>query len=167
MTAHDELLVKGHIYRVKRSVKDPSLITLYLGYDVCLIFQDCKDCGSSPVDTWGRMSDYMVEQDVTEEYEFGLEEIAYPWLVRSLFYRWKVRTRNYKGVRFFNISHAISRMKVHFRYGVRNILISDTGAFTFQEGRFHVSGIHSADDLALQGILLELLTRGVYGNIWE
>ena len=167
MTAHDELLVKGHIYRVKRSVKDPSLIALYLGYDVCLIFQDCKDCGSSPVDTWSRMSDYMVDQDVTEEYEFGLEEIAYPWLVRSLFYRWKVRTRNYEGVRFFNISHAISRMKVHFRYGVRNIFISDTGAFTFQEGRFHVSGIHSADDLALQGILLELLTRGVNGNIWE
>ena len=167
MTAHDELLVKGHIYRVKCNVKDPSLIALYLGYDVCLIFQDCKDCGSSPVDTWGRMSDYMVEQDVTEEYEFGLEEIVYPWLVRSLFYRWKVRTRNYEGVRFFNISHAISRMKVHFRYGVRNIFISDTGAFTFQEGRFHVSGIHSADDLALQGILLELLTRGVYGNIWE
>ena len=167
MTAHDELLVKGHIYRVKRSVKDPSLIALYLGYDVCLIFQDCKDCGSSPVDTWSRMSDYIVEQDVTEEYEFGLEEIAYPWLVRSLFYRWKVRTRNYEGVRLFNISHAISRMKVHFRYGVHNIFISDTGAFTFQEGRFHVSGIHSADDLALQGILLELLTRGVYGDMWE
>ena len=108
-----------------------------------------------------------MKQDVSEEYEFGLEEIVYPWLVRSLFYRWKVRTRNYKGVRFFNISHAISRMKVHFRYGVCNIFISDTGAFTFQEGRFHVSGIHSADDLALQGILLELLTRGMYGNIWE
>ena len=167
MTAHDELLVKGHIYRVKCSVKDPSLIALYLGYDVCLIFQDCKDCGSSPVDTWGRMSDYIVEQDVAEEYEFGLEEIAYPWLVRSLFYRWIVRTRNYKGVRLFSLSHAVSRMKVHFRYGVRNIFISDTGAFTFQEGRFHVSGIHSADDLALQGILLELLTRGVYGNMWE
>ena len=167
MTAHDELLVKGHIYRVKRSVKDPSLIALYLGYDVCLIFQDCKDCGSSPVDTWGRMSDYMVEQDVTEEYEFGLEEIVYPWLVRSLFYRWIVRIRNYGGTRLFNVSHAISRMKVHFRYGVRNIFISDTGAFTFQEGRLHVSGIHSADDLALQGILLELLTRGMYGNIWE
>lgn len=166
MTAHDEF-VKGHIYRVKRSVKDPSLIALYLGYDVCLIFQDCKDCGSSPVDTWGRMSDYMVEQDVTEEYEFGLEEIVYPWLVRSLFYRWIVRTRNYKGVRLFNISHAISRMKAHFRYGGRNIFISDTGAFTFQEGRLHVSGVHSADDLALQGILLEILTRGVYGNIWE
>ena len=167
MTAHDELLVKGHIYRVKHSVKDPSLIALYLGYDVCLIFQDCKDCGSSPVDTWRRMSDYMVEQDVTEEYEFGLEEIVYPWLVRSRFYRWKVRIRNYQAVRFFNISHAISRMKVHFRYGVSSIFISDTGAFTLQEGRLHVSGIHSANDLALQGILLELLTRGVYGNVWE
>lgn len=167
MTAHDELLVKGHIYRVKRSVKDPSIIALYLGYDVCLIFQDCKDCGSSPVDTWGRMSDYTVEQDVTEEYEFGLEEIVYPWLVRSLFYRWKVRTRNYKETRFFSISQAISRMKEHFRYGVHNIFISDTGVFMSQEGRLHVSGVHSADDLALQGILLELLTGGMYGNMWE
>lgn len=166
MTAHDEL-VKGHIYKVKRSVKDPSLIALYLGYDVCLIFQDCKDCGSSPVDTWRRMSDYMVEQDVTEEYEFGLEEIVYPGLVRSRFYCWKVRIRNYRAVRFYDISHAIPRMKEHFRYEVRNIFISDTGAFTFQEGRLHVSGVHSAKDLALQGILLELLTRGMYGNIWE
>ena len=166
MTVHDEL-VKGHIYRVKRSVKDPSLIALYLGYDVCLIFQDCKDCGSSPVDTWGRMSDYMVEQDITEEYEFGLEEIAYPWLVRSLFYRWKVRTRNYKETRFFSISQAISRMKVHFRYGVHNIFISDTGAFTFQEGRLHISGTQSADDLVLQDILLDILTGGMYGNIWK
>ena len=105
--------------------------------------------------------------DVTEGYEFGLEEIVYPWLVRSRFYRWKVRTRNYEGVRFFNINHAISRMKVHFRYGGRNIFISDTGAFTFQEGRLHVSGVHSANDLALQGILLEILTRGMYGNMWE
>lgn len=165
MIAHDEL-VKGHIYGVKRSTED--FIALYLGYDVCLIFLDCGAYGFSPVDTWSRMSNYTVEQDVTEDYEFGLEEVGSPWSSgRSRFYCWGVRTRNYEIIMFFDVSHALPRMKDHFRYGVRTICISYTGTFTFQEGRLHISGTQSADDLVLQDILLELLTRGMYGNPWE
>lgn len=164
MIAHDEL-VKGHIYGVKRSTED--FIALYLGCDVCLIFQDCGAYGFSPVDTWSHISYYTVEQDVTEEYEFCLEETTYPGVGGSRFYCWGVRTRNYRVGMFFDASHALLRMKDHFRYGVRNIFISYTGAFTFQEGRLHISGTQSADDLVLQDILLELLTRGMYGNLWE
>ena len=155
-------LVKGHIYRTKSSFWDPSKIIYYVGKAKCIVFKDCGDHGSALVVTCDWAFNYVIEQDITDDYEFGLEENHFsPPDDHTRCYHWKVQPRNHKEAGFIDISHAVSHIREILQYGVSNIGIMKLGTFMFCEGKLHFSEASLVLNTELKDILLEILIDSI------